>query len=67
MLSYMNRGSQFYRNVFRLSLPMIIQNLLGASLGMLDTFMVGTLGEAPMAAVTLANIPVNVVDRKSVV
>ncbi len=61
MLSYMNQGSQFYRNVFRLSLPMIIQNLLGASLGMLDTFMVGTLGEAPMAAVTLANIPVNVV------
>lgn len=61
MLSYMNQGSQFYQNVFRLSLPMIIQNLLGASLGMLDTFMVGTLGEAPMAAVTLANIPVNVV------
>ena len=61
MLSYMNQGSQFYQNVFRLSLPMIIQNLLGAPLGMLDTFMVGTLGEAPMAAVTLANIPIFVV------
>jgi len=57
----MRRGPAFYRNVASLAIPMILQNLVTSSLGLLDTFMVGLLGEAPMAAVTLANIPVFVV------
>lgn len=57
----MNRGGAFYRDVVRLAVPIILQNLITNSLGLLDTFMVGTLGEAPMAAVTLANIPIFVV------
>lgn len=61
MFSYMNRGSAFYRNVVALAIPMVLQNLITSSLGLLDTLMVGMLGEAPMAAVTLANIPVFVV------
>ena len=61
MFSYMDRSKVFYRNVAALAVPMILQNLITSSLGMLDTFMVGLLGEAPMAAVTLANIPVFVV------
>ncbi len=61
MFSYMNRGRRFYRDVALLALPIILQNLITNSLGLLDTFMVGALGEAPMAAVTLANIPIFVV------
>ena len=57
----MNRGRRFYRDVALLALPIILQNLITNSLGLLDTFMVGALGEAPMAAVTLANIPIFVV------
>ena len=57
----MNRGKAFYRDVVRLAIPIILQNLITNSLGLLDTFMVGRLGEAPMAAVTLANIPIFVV------
>lgn len=45
-----------------LAVPMILQNLVTNSLGLVDTFMVGCLpGEMPMAAVTLANIPVFVI------
>ena len=40
-----------------LALPIVLQNLITSALGMADTFMVGMLGEVPMAAVTLANIP----------
>lgn len=61
MLSYMNRGKAFYLDVISLALPIILQNLIASSMGFLDTFMVGLLGEGPMAAVTLANIPVFVV------
>ena len=57
----MNRGKAFYRDVVLLAIPIILQNLNTNSLGLLDTFMVGMLGEAPMAAVTLANIPIFVV------
>lgn len=57
----MNRGKAFYQDVVLLAIPIILQNLITNSLGLLDTFMVGMLGEAPMAAVTLANIPIFVV------
>lgn len=61
MFSYMRRGTAFYRGVAALAAPIILQNLITSTLGMADTFMVGMLGEAPMAAVTLANIPLFVV------
>ncbi len=61
MFSYMRRGKAFYKDVVTLAIPIILQNLITNSLGLLDTFMVGMLGEAPMAAVTLANIPIFVV------
>lgn len=57
MFSYMKRGPGFYRQVAVLAAPIVMQNLITSTLGMADTFMVGMLGEAPMAALTLANIP----------
>lgn len=54
----MNRGRTFYREIVVLAIPIVLQNLITNSLGLLDTFMVGRLGEAEMAAVTLANIPI---------
>ena len=64
MFSYMRRGKSFYRDLFSLALPIIIQNLIQQSLAMVDIFMVGMLGETPMAAVTLANTPIFVVLRE---
>jgi len=57
MFSYMHREPGFYRRVASLALPVMLQNLITHSMGLLDTFMVGMLGELPLAAVTLANIP----------
>lgn len=61
MLAYMKQKPGFYRQVVALATPIVLQNLITSMLGMADTFMVGMLGEAPMAAVTLANIPLFVV------
>ena len=57
MFAYMKQKPGFYKQVLLLSVPIVLQNLITSTLGMADTFMVGMLGEAPMAAVTLANIP----------
>lgn len=57
MFSFMRRGRGFYKEVALLALPLLIQNLITNSMGLLDTVMVGTLGELPLAAVALANIP----------
>ncbi|MCI9403722.1 MAG: MATE family efflux transporter, partial [Oscillospiraceae bacterium] len=61
MFSYMNQGKKFYREVAMLAIPMVLQNMVTTSLGLLDSFMVGLLGEAPLAAVTMANTPVMVI------
>lgn len=61
MFGYMKQEKGFYRDMFALALPIILQNLIMTSLAMADTFMVGILGEAPMAALTVANTPVFVI------
>lgn len=58
MFSFLKRGRGFYKNLAILTIPIVLQNLITTSLGLIDTFMVGMLGEAPLAAVVLANIPV---------
>ena len=62
MFSYMKQRPGFYREVVTLAFPIVLQNMVTSLLGMADTFMVGLLGELPMAAVTLANIPLNMVN-----
>lgn len=61
MFSFMKQGRAFYRQVFALTLPLVLQNLITSSLSMADTFMVGLLGTVELAGVTLANIPFFVV------
>lgn len=61
MFSYLRQGKAFYKNLILLCIPIVLQNLVTTSLAMVDTFMVGMLGETPLAAVTLANLPIFVI------
>ena len=58
MLNHLRREPGFYKRLWTLSLPIILQNLITFSLGLIDTFMVSQLGNKEMAAVTTANVPV---------
>lgn len=49
----MNRS--FYKRLFILTIPIVLQNLITSSLNMLDTVMIGSLGEVQLAAVGVAN------------
>ncbi len=60
MFSFMKQDPGFYRKAMILTLPIVLQNIITATLSMADIFMVGLLGETQMAALTLANIPVYV-------
>lgn len=44
----------FIRKLLVVCLPIVIQNLLSASLNIIDGVMIGQLGDAPYAAVTQA-------------
>jgi putative MATE family efflux protein len=55
MLRHISRDKTFYKTLIALSGPLVLQNLVNNSLSMLDTFMVGRLGEEALAGVTLAN------------
>lgn len=50
-----NRGAEFYKPLVALAVPLALQNIVNNSLGLIDTFMVGGLGESELAAVTLGN------------
>ena len=52
------REPGFYKRLMQLSMPIVLQNLITFSLGLIDTFMVSQLGNTEMAAVTTANVPV---------
>ena len=44
-----------YRTLFKIALPIALQSLVSSSINMLDTFMIGQLGEGAIAAVGIAN------------
>ncbi len=45
----------FYKGVFALALPIALQSLISIGVNMLDTIMVGSLGERALSATSLAN------------
>ena len=53
--SYLIGDRSFYKTVFAIVIPIIIQNLITSFVGLLDNIMVGQLGTAQMSGVAIAN------------
>jgi putative MATE family efflux protein len=51
----MFRDPTYFKNLFRIALPIIAQNFISSLLNMLDIAMIGQLGETAVASVGLAN------------
>ncbi len=49
------KNPAFYKGVFALALPIALQSLISIGVNMLDTIMVGNLGETALSATSLAN------------
>lgn len=48
-------NKKFIKTLFLLAIPIILQNLVGASVNLLDNVMIGNLGESQIAATGIAN------------
>ncbi len=46
---------EFYRSLWNLALPMVLQNLISAAVNSADVLMLGVVGETALSAVSLAN------------
>ncbi len=55
MLNLGFNDRNFYNKMIAIAIPIMLQNLISSMLNMVDTAMVGALGEAQIAAVGLAN------------
>lgn len=60
-MRYLRQGRGFYSSAIALMIPMILQNFIMNAMSLADTFMVGALGEVPLAAVSLATTPLFIV------
>lgn len=49
------KDKNFYKKLFILTLPIVLQSLITSSLNMLDTMMIGKVGEIELASVGIAN------------
>jgi len=54
-LDFLFNDRHFFSQMFKLALPIILQNFVLSSLNMVDTIMIGRLGESAIAGVGLAN------------
>lgn len=55
MIKLLTGDRQFYKTLIRLALPIALQSLIMTTLNLVDTIMVGQLGEVNIAAVALGN------------
>lgn len=51
----LTKDKEFYKMITSIALPIALQNLITFAVGMLDSIMIGRLGQTPLAGVTLAN------------
>lgn len=54
-MKYLFSDKKFLRTMIRLATPIMLQNLIFSSLGLVDGLMIGQLGEKAVAAVGIAN------------
>ncbi|GHU81876.1 MATE family efflux transporter [Spirochaetia bacterium] len=55
MKSTLFNDTQFYKNLFTMAVPIMLQNLVNSFVNMVDTVMIGRLGTVEIAAVGLGN------------
>lgn len=54
-MSWLTRDKGFYKNLFSLAAPLMLQNIVTYSVNLADNVMVGSLGEAALSGVFMSN------------
>ncbi len=56
-MKFLVREKYFYKTLFAIALPIALQNLIAIGVSLLDTLMLGALGDVALSASSLANQP----------
>lgn len=56
-MNWLVRDRQFYKNLAAIAIPVALQNVIAFGVQMMDTVMVGRLGDISLSAASLANQP----------
>ena len=48
------RDKQFYKTTVKIAVPIVLQSMITLGVNLIDTFMVGKLGETQLSATSLA-------------
>ncbi len=54
------KDKEFYKTIAKIAIPIALQGLITTGVNMMDTIMVGTVGETELSAVSLANQFINI-------
>lgn len=60
MKQLMIRDKNFYKNILRIGLPIVLQGMITMGVNMADTIMLGKMGEVQLAGSSLANEFINI-------
>lgn len=60
MTKLISSDKGFYKNVAKIAIPIALQGLITSGVNMMDTVMVGAVGETQLSAVSLANQFINI-------
>ena len=60
MHSLVIKDTAFYKKVLKIAIPIALQGLITTGVNMMDTIMVGSVGQTPFSAVSLANQFINI-------
>ena len=60
MQSLFIKDKKFYSMVAKIAVPIALQGLITSGVNMMDTIMVGAVGETELSAVSLANQFINI-------
>ena len=54
-MNFMVKDKEFYKKLLAIAIPLALQNLINVAVGLLDTVMLGQLGEIAMSGSSLGN------------
>ena len=60
MQSLFIKDKSFYKTVAKIAVPIALQGLITSGVNMMDTIMIGAVGETELSAVSLANQFINI-------
>ena len=55
MFHFLFSDKEYYRKIWNLAIPLILQNAINSSINLIDSLMIGSLGDVALGSVNICN------------